>query len=447
MTSRTAISALQRRRTVIAVALAAALMLSVAGCGGSDGDASESNGASSKAGKIKGAKVIDVNAPNGAKGTVTYCTGKDTDGDRIDGVKRFNDQFASQGLKAKLLEFPEAADEQRNQFIQRQRARSSECDVFESDVIWTAEFAQQKWLYDITPYLDRRKAEFLPSTLETVHYDGTYWGVPRQTDAAFLYYRTDQVKNIPSTWQQLYQEAAKTDGFAYQGAAYEGLTVVYLELAFAAGGKVLSDDGTKAEIDSPQNLKALQLMVDGLGNGAAPKVVTTYMEEPARRSFEAGRVTFMRNWPYAYALNQKAPKVKGKFKVMPFPTFEGGGKAGILGGHNMVVSAYSKNPGGALKLIDFFTSAETQKLNAIQYSKAPVLGTTYDDPEVQKALPFAPQLKQAVEQATSRPVSPVYSQISQAISKNINAALSGSTSPQDALHQANSQIDDALRTF
>lgn len=32
----------------------------------------------------------------------------------------------------------------------------------------------------------------------------------------------------------------------------------------------------------------------------------TYMEEPARRAFEAGRVTFLRNWPYVYATANRA---------------------------------------------------------------------------------------------------------------------------------------------
>ena len=149
--------------------------------------------------------------------------------------------------------------------------------------------------------------------------------------------------------------AAKNDGIAYQGASYEGLTVNFLELAFAAGGKILSDDGTKPEIDSPQNVKALKFMVDGIKSGAAPKAVTTYMEEPARRTFESGKATFMRNWPYCYALAQEAPKTKGKFAVVPYPAFEGGGKAGILGGANLVISTYSKNPGGALKFIDYMT--------------------------------------------------------------------------------------------
>jgi multiple sugar transport system substrate-binding protein len=155
----------------------------------------------------------------------------------------------------------------------------------------------------------------------------------------------------------------------------------------------------------------------------------------------------MRNWPYAYALNEKASKVKGKFAVAPFPQFEGGTKAGILGGHNSVISAYSKNPGGALKLIQFIGSPEIQTAYAAKFSLTPVLSSVYDDPAVKKALPFAAELKQAVSQAKARPVSPVYQQISEAIYNNVYSALQGSTSPSAAVAKMQSQINSALKTF
>jgi multiple sugar transport system substrate-binding protein len=424
------------------VCLAVAMAFVVAACGSDD----SSSGGSESTGKTKGAKAIDVASMDDAKGDVTYCTGKDTSGDLVEGVKEFN--AANPDLTAKLLEFPESADEQRNQFIQRQRAKSADCDAFESDVVWTAEFASQKWLLDMTPYIEKRKAEFIPSTLSSIDYEGKLWGVPRVSDAGLLYYRTDKVKEVPKTWQEVYAKAKAGNGIAYQGAAYEGLTVDFLELAFAAGGKILSDDGKKSVIDSPENLKALQFMVDGIKDGAAPKAVTTYMEEESRRVFEAGRVDFVRNWPYIYALgNKKGTKVAGKFDVVPYPPFEGGGKAAILGGHNSVISAYSKNPGGALKLIDFLTSEKRMTKNAVKFSKTPVLAASYDDPAVKKALPFIDQLKQAVEQAKSRPVSPVYTQISQAIFKNVNNALSGSADPKAALSKAQKDMDKALATF
>ena len=44
-------------------------------------------------------------------------------------IDLFNEEFGT-GPEAKLVEFPASADEQRNQFIQRQQAKSGDCDVF-----------------------------------------------------------------------------------------------------------------------------------------------------------------------------------------------------------------------------------------------------------------------------------------------------------------------------
>jgi multiple sugar transport system substrate-binding protein len=414
----------------------------LAACGSDD----EGGGAGTEeTGATKGAKTIDVKAMDNAKGEVTICMGKDTGGDVTAAVKTFNAQ--NNGVKAKLLEFSTSADEQRQQFVQRQEAKSGECDVFSSDVIWTAEFASQKWLYDLTPYIDTRRDELIEATLETATFDGKVWGMPQQTDAGFIYYRTDEVTDKPATWQDLYKQAGEKKGLVYQGNSYEGLTCNYLELAFAAGGKVLSDDGKKSEINSPENVKALQLMVDGVKNKTAANGVTTYMEEESRRYFESGKATFMRNWPYAYALAKKAKAVKDKFDVMPFPDFEGGGKAGILGGHNQVISVYSKNPGGALKWISHITGTENQKAQFLNASQSPTLKAVYDDPEVQKKYEFASVLRDSISQAKSRPVSPVYPQVSQAIYKNVHAALTGKASAEDALKTAQTEMDKALATF
>ena len=127
----------------VALLLSAALASVVAvGCGGDDsGGGGGGGGSTSESGSTSGAKVIDPKAMDGAKGTVTYCQGKDTAGNAHEMIDLFNKKYSSQGLTAKLVEFPASADEQRNQFIQRQQAKSGDCDVFSSDVVWTAEFA------------------------------------------------------------------------------------------------------------------------------------------------------------------------------------------------------------------------------------------------------------------------------------------------------------------
>jgi multiple sugar transport system substrate-binding protein len=437
------------KRLILMLCAALLCGVFVSACGGDDsgGSGGGGGGGGSGSGATEGAKVIDPGLADNAKGEVTYCQGKDTSGNAHYMIDEFNKKYGPD-LKAKLVEFPASADEQRNQFIQRQQAKSGDCDVFSSDVIWTAEFASQKWLYDMSPYMEDKKDQYIEAPVETVTYDGKIWGVPESSDAGLLYYNTSKVKSIPSTWQEVYSEAQKNGGIVYQGAAYEGLTCDFLELFFGAGGEVLSQDGKKSTFaDGDAGVKALSFMVDGIKSGAAPKAVTTYMEPESLTAFQTGKPAFMRNWPYAYALNKKAKKVKGNFDVGPQPTFEGGEKAGILGGHNSVISVYSKNPGGALKLIEHIGSPEIQKAYAAQFSLSPVRADVYDDPEVQKAIPFANALREGISQARARPVSPVYPQISQAIYKNVNAALSGQTSPEDAIKQANSQIEKALATF
>jgi multiple sugar transport system substrate-binding protein len=438
------------KRLILWLCAAFACALLIGACGGDDDDGGGGGGggggaASEEKGSTEGAKVIDPSLMDSAKGEVKYCQGKDTSGNATEMVKRFNEQFGPD-LKATLVEFPASADEQRNQFIQRQQAKSGDCDVFSADVVWTAEFASQKWLYDLTPYMEDKKAEFIEAPIETVTYDEKIWGSPETSDAAFLYYRSDQVDTPPTTWQEVYEQAGQA-GIVYQGAPYEGLTCDFLELAFAAGGTVLSEDGLTPTINSPENVKALQFMMDGVKNGTAPKAVTTYMEPESLAAWQTGKYKFMRNWPYAYAISQDTPRLKGKFEVMPFPEFEGGGKAGILGGHNSVISVYSKNPGAALKIVDFIGSPEIQQMYAADFSLTPVRSEVFDDPAVQKALPFAEELRQAVTQAKSRPVSPVYPQISQAIYKNVNRALSGQTSAEEAMKQAEADIEGALATF
>jgi multiple sugar transport system substrate-binding protein len=432
-----------RCRIVVVCALVA-----LAGCGGDDGGGGGGGSQSAGQGLTAGAKKAPTLAEaKDATGSVTMCAGKDTSGALTEAIKDFNAKHAPQGLKVKKLELAADATEVRNQYIQRAQAKSPDCDVLQSDIIWIAEFAQQKWLLDMSDYANSRKGEFIPSTMSSFDYDGKLWGLPQVTGAGLLYRRTDQVPDTPATWQQMYDEAAKHDGFAYQGAPYEGLTCNFIELSSAVGGRIISPDGKKAEFDSPQNLKALQFMVDGMKSGAAVKAARTFMEEPARIAFEQGKATFMRNWSYAYALDKKAPKVKDHLAVSPLPPFEGGKRGGVLGGNGPVISAFSRNPKGSLLWLDYWTSEPVIKHNAAKYALPPTMPQIYDDPAVKKTLPYAAQLRAAVQAATSRPVSPVYAQISEAVYKNVNKAVAGQMSPQDALRTGQQQIEKALSSF
>jgi multiple sugar transport system substrate-binding protein len=414
------------------VAVICALGIGLAACGDDDDDGGGGDAQKAPSDTSK------------AKGDVAWCIGKDTSGAYGTAIDLFKKE--NPNVTVKLVELPESADEQRTQLVQRLRAESDECDVLGMDVIWTAEFAAQEWLQDTSDIIEPRKDDFIPSTLETAQYEDKYWAVPYHTNAGFLYYRTDEVKQAPDAWEDVYKEAGAGNGIVYQGAAYEGLTVNFLELLYSGGGSVLSEDGESVEVNSPEGQAALEFMANGIKAGDAPKAVTTYMEEESRRAFENGNATFMRNWPYAYALGKES-KIADQFDITTFPSFEGAEPASVLGGINLAISAFAKNPEGAAAFIDYATGEQVQKANFLESASPPAFAAVYDDPEVQKKYAFASDLKAAVEQGQARPVSPVYPQISEAIYKNVHAALQGNAQPKAALETMQADIEKALETF
>lgn len=134
-------------------------------------------------------------------------------------------------------------------------------------------------------------------------------------------------------------------GFVYQGKAYEGLTCNGLEWIDSFGGGQIADATGQVTVDNARAAEALSWAASTVGK-ISPEGVLNYSEEEARGVFQSGNAVFMRNWPYAWALGQAADSaVKDKI---------GGGAAcwsgadgkptGVLGGWQLAVSAYSKNP-------------------------------------------------------------------------------------------------------
>ena len=152
-------------------------------------------------------------------------------------------------------------------------------------------------------------------------------------------------------------------GFVFQGNAYEGLTCDALEWVKSnGGGQIIEADGT-ISINNPKAAEAID-MVKGWVGTISPPGVLAYQEEESRGVWQTGNAVFMRNWPYAYSLGNGADSaVKGKFDVAPLPKGAGDGarSAATLGGWNLAVSKYSKNPKEAIDLVKFLASPEMQK--------------------------------------------------------------------------------------
>jgi len=328
-------------------------------------------------------KPLDPGIMTDAKGTVTLCTGAGGVGIQRKTISDFNLKFEPD-LHVNIVEFSRAADQQYQQFSRLQRARARRCDVYYSDVIWTADFAHKGWLQDLSSYLEPRGREFVPAMLEAVSFDGRQWGVPEHADAGLLFYRKDRISAPPKTWQALYRtsRAKPAKRLRYQAFAYEGLTVNFLELAYAAGAQNIVTANRYAHVNQPGALAALRFMVDGIRRGVAPREVVSQTEDSSLEAFGRGRADFMRNWPYAYATlrNPKVyPKIKDHVGVAALPGWNGRPPTSVLAGHNLVISRFSQNPAAALRLVDYLSSLAVVRQNAIDQSLMPALVVLWED--------------------------------------------------------------------
>jgi multiple sugar transport system substrate-binding protein len=232
-------------------------------------------------------------------------------------------------------------------------------------------------------------------------------------------------------------------GYLWQGAQYEGLVCDFVEVLYGYGATVLDpNDAKKVTINSPEAVQALTQMVSWVG-GISPTAVTTYKEEDSRSAWQDGDAAFMRNWPYAYSLGNdpKSSKIAGKFDVHPM-LYGGSGTTGnsCLGGWQLGINAFSKNPDAAWKLVQFMISPESQKTLATELSLFATYKSVYTDSDVLAKAPFFGKMQPVLQNAKPRPVSPFYPDISNAIQLRIHSALTKQTAPADALTQLQSDL-------
>ena len=360
-------------------------------------------------------------------------------------LQRFADLHSP--IPVELRVTPDAADQRHQLYVQWLNARAGEPDVLQLDIIWTAEFAAAGWIRPlvVTP---ADAADFFPAAMDANRWRGTSFALPWFVDAGLLYWRTDLMGAAPRTLDELRQQALRASregrsGLVWQGARYEGLITVFLEHLTAFGGTILDEEGGVA-VDRPEAVRALTFMRDAIhADGYVPSSVLSWQEEQTRFAFQNGQAAFMRNWPYAWGLLQddEQSAVAGRIGVSPFPPAAGGTAAAALGGAQLAVNRYTAEPELAEALVRYLTAPEQMLERARIASQLPARQSLYDDPRLAAALPVPiADVRRALDAAVARPVTPVYSELSELLQVRLHRALTNQQEPADALRDAAREI-------
>jgi trehalose/maltose transport system substrate-binding protein len=360
------------------------------------------------------------------------------------------------GIRVQDETLPASTDEQHQFYAINLEGGSADFDVLSMDVIWVPEFARAGWLRDVSSLLgEGERNAFFPGPIQAVTYKDRLYAVPWYIDAGLLYYRSDLLRKyglpVPRTWQELVKTAQiitenEKDlyGFIWQGKQYEGLVCNVLEYIWSNGGDVIRHN--TPVINSPENIEALTFMRNLMTTYAVtPPLVTTAIEEPTRHLFGSGRALFLRNWPYAWNIfNREGSTVQGVVGVASLPSFPGHKSASTLGGWQLGVNRYSRNPVAAEKLVRFLTSPAAQKTLALTVGYKPTRKALYKDRDLLREQPFMASLYDIFMQARPRPVTPYYMIITQVMQPEFSAVLSGMKTPRTALDSAQQQIEHIL---
>jgi multiple sugar transport system substrate-binding protein len=325
---------------------------------------------------------------------------------------------------------------------QKLKNRSAEVDVFLMDVIWPPEFASAGWALALDERLTQEeRGKFFPAGIAANTYGGKLYGVPFNIDTGMLFYRRDLLEargwQPPGTWPELVRQAEAVmaeerkagryfQGYSGQFKQYEGLVCDMLEFILSGGGQIIDPATGRCLLAGPAALEAVRFVRDEIMGRIAPRGSLMYQEPESLALFVQGRALFLRSWPYAWAVSNdpRKSKIAGKVGIAPLPHFSGGRSRAALGGWQVGVSSYSREPDAAWAFAKFITSREVQKLFAIRGGRAPTRMDLYEDPEVLAAQPHLAAMRESFASAAPRPRSPLYPALSRLLQVYFSRALS-----------------------
>jgi multiple sugar transport system substrate-binding protein len=353
-------------------------------------------------------------------------------------IARFHKE--NRDLRVEIQRTPDDATQRHQLYVQWLNAQGGTPDILQLDVVWTPEFAAAGWILPLDRF-SPPKQDWFPASLEANSWQGRVYAVPWFMDVGMLYWRTDLLPGPPATLEEL----ASHSGFVWQGARYEGLVTVYLEVLGGYGGKILGP-GHEVLVDSPQGVRALTFLRDLIRQGRSPQDVLTWHEEETRFAFQNGQAVFLRNWPYAVPLLAGPDsRVAGRFAVAPMPAAPGGEPTAALGGGQLAINAHSRFPDAAWRLIAFLTAPEQMLERAEAVGQYPARRSVWTSPRLAAALSAPPeQILRIVESAEPRPATPVWTELSEILQIWLHRALAGQVEPEAALREAGREMERVI---
>lgn len=338
-------------------------------------------------------------------------------------------------------------------------------DVVLVDDIWFSEFVDAGWLLDVSDRItDEMRAGVFKSAWDITTVNGQVYGMPWLLDQKYFYYNTRILSDAgidapPRTWEELVEQARaiKASGaveypMIWSWGQYEAVICDFVTLLYGNGGQFFDADNQPV-FNSPEGVAALQWMVDMVNEGLVNPSSIASVEEDVRNVFSQGQAAFATNWLYMYDLTQNPDEsqVVGDVGMALMPVFQSALDQGIESSTNngsmgYAVTAGSEHPDEAWAFVEFLTSQPIQ--TEFSAHQLPIWQTAFDDPDLIARNPVTtPMFAEQFPWARVRPKVPYYNEASRIVQVAIQEALTGASTPQEALDSAVEQIQQLAAEY
>ena len=324
-------------------------------------------------------------------------------------------------------------------------------DVVLGDCIWPAEFGSKGIVQDITSDVNSLPvSQIFPGAIQMALYQSKYYGQPWILDTKYLYYNKDMCSKAGVSTADLKTldglvaslKKIKTSGavqYPWIGSWAQAEAVIcdYAQFLGAYDGKFLDSSG-KAAFNTGGGVKALEFMKMLLDEGLANPASTSALEDDVLKSFSEGQNALNLNWTFqlATANDPKQSKVAGQCGILHTPAGPSGKAPGCNGGQPVMIGRTAEHPAEAWAYIKFISSQKQQD----QYATVslPIWSSSYSDPAVikQAGKDLVDVAKTQLVDMILRPQVPNYNACSSKLQVEIQNALLGKSSVQDALNSA-----------
>ncbi len=249
----------------------------------------------------------------------------------------------------------------------------------------------------------------------------------------------------PTTWaemQSMAEQCADPDngvvGFEYYTQpAGEGVTWQFQVWMWAAGAEFLNADNSAAAFNTPEGLKALTFVSNMLnGHGSVPAAWGAFGDGKACMQLDG-------SWLFGY---RKDAAFQWGIAAVPGP--EAGQTASNIGGEHLIMFKSSENQDAAWRFMNYLSSTETQLTWDMATGFMPIRKSVGENSEylawINETEPRMLAFVAGMEAAHTRPATPLYNEISDAFSREIQKAMLGEATPEEALASAEAAVNAVL---